>query len=81
MQGGIYLYPPTMDHPEGKLRLLFEAAPLAFICEAAGGKASTGTTRIADLVPTSLHQRVPLYIGSRREVEFVEEIYRNDPPR
>lgn len=81
VQGGIYLYPPTTDHPDGKLRLLFEAAPLGFICEAAGGKASTGTEQIGDLVPTSLHQRVPLFIGSRREVEFVEQTYRDDPPR
>ena len=81
MQGGVYLYPPTSDHPQGKLRLLFEAAPLAFICEAAGGKASTGTERIADIVPDSLHQRVPLFIGSAREVDFIEQIYRDDPPR
>lgn len=74
--GGIFLYPGTKKHPEGKLRLLYEAAPLAFVCEAAGGIATTGVERILDIEPRSLHQRVPLVIGSKREVEFVMAAHR-----
>ena len=70
--GGIYLYPGEVDKPEGKLRLLYEANPLAFIIEQAGGKASTGMSRIMEVEPKKLHQRVPLIIGSRRDVETAE---------
>lgn len=71
IKGGIFLYPA--DHkdpakPKGKLRLLYEAAPLAFIAEQAGGSATTGTERILDIQPKGLHQRVPLVIGNREEV-------------
>lgn len=70
--GGIYLYPGETDKPEGKLRLLYEANPLAFVVEQAGGKASTGTSRIMEVEPKKLHQRVPLIIGSRLDVEQAE---------
>jgi fructose-1,6-bisphosphatase I len=70
--GGIYLYPGEIDKPEGKLRLLYEANPLALVVERAGGKASTGTTRILEVEAKKLHQRVPLIIGSRRDVEQAE---------
>lgn len=70
--GGIYLYPGEMDKPEGKLRLLYEGNPLAFVVEQAGGKASTGMSRILEVEPKKLHQRVPLIIGSRRDVETAE---------
>ena len=70
--GGIYLYPGEIDKPEGKLRLLYEANPLALVVEQAGGKASTGTKRILDIEPTKLHQRVPLIIGSRDDVTEAE---------
>jgi len=70
--GGIYLYPGEVDKPEGKLRLLYEANPMAFVIEQAGGKASTGTSRIMDVEPKKLHQRVPLIIGSRLDVEQAE---------
>lgn len=70
--GGIYLYPGEMDKPEGKLRLLYEGNPLAFVVEQAGGKASTGISRILEVEPKKLHQRVPLLIGSRRDVETAE---------
>jgi fructose-1,6-bisphosphatase I len=70
--GGIYLYPGEKDRPEGKLRLLYEANPLALVVEQAGGKASTGTTRILDVQPTALHQRVPLLIGSPEDVNEAE---------
>ena len=70
--GGIYLYPGEVDKPEGKLRLLYEANPLAFVIEQAGGKASTGMTRILDVEAKKLHQRVPLIIGSPLDVEQAE---------
>jgi fructose-1,6-bisphosphatase I len=70
--GGIYLYPGEIDKPEGKLRLLYEANPLALVVERAGGKASTGMGRILDVEPKKLHQRVPLIIGSRRDVDAAE---------
>jgi fructose-1,6-bisphosphatase I len=71
--GGLYLYPAEVDKPEGKLRLLYEANPLAMVVEQAGGKASTGTMRILDVEPQRLHQRVPLVIGSREDVALAEE--------
>jgi fructose-1,6-bisphosphatase I len=70
--GGIYLYPGEIDKPDGKLRLLYEANPLAFVVEQAGGKASTGTSRIMEVEAKKLHQRVPLIIGSRQDVETAE---------
>ncbi|MCX5724327.1 MAG: class 1 fructose-bisphosphatase [Nitrospirae bacterium] len=66
--GGIYLYPGELDKPEGKLRLLYEANPLAWVVEQAGGRASTGTLRILDVEAKQLHQRVPLIIGSADDV-------------
>jgi fructose-1,6-bisphosphatase I len=69
LKGGIYLYPGTTKAPKGKLRLLYEANPLAYIVEQAGGMATDGAARILDLKPTELHQRCPLYIGSRAMVE------------
>src|SRR5438552_1246357 len=71
LKGGIFLYPG----PKGKLRLLYEAAPLAMVVEQAGGAASTGTERILDLRPTSLHQKVPLIIGSRDDVAEYNQFY------
>ncbi|PPS40689.1 class 1 fructose-bisphosphatase [Chroococcidiopsis sp. TS-821] len=72
VQGGVFLYPGTTKKPEGKIRLLYESAPLAFLIEQAGGRASTGTQEILDVVPEQLHQRTPLIIGSRENVELVE---------
>jgi fructose-1,6-bisphosphatase I len=72
MQGGVFLYPGTIKNPEGKLRLLYETAPLAFLVEQAGGKASDGSQAILDLVPEKLHQRTPLVIGSKEDVKLVE---------
>ncbi len=68
LKGGIYLYPPTAKAPNGKLRLLYECYPLAFLVEQAGGMATDGTMRIMDLPIRLLHQRAPLYIGSREMV-------------
>jgi fructose-1,6-bisphosphatase I len=70
--GGIYLYPGEKEKPGGKLRLLYEANPMALVVEQAGGRASTGTARILDVQPGSLHQRVPLLIGSLKDVEEAE---------
>lgn len=72
LKGGIYLYPATAKNPSGKLRLLYEANALAFIAEQSGAKATDGNTRILDIIPTKLHQRTPLYIGSE---ELVEEAH------
>ncbi len=72
VQGGVFLYPGTIKQPEGKLRLLYESAPLAFLIEQAGGRASTGTEEILDVVPEKLHQRTPLIIGSKDDVALVE---------
>ncbi len=71
-QGGVFLYPGTIKKPEGKLRLLYETSPLAFLIEQAGGRASTGTEEILDVVPTKLHTRTPLIIGSKEDVALVE---------
>jgi fructose-1,6-bisphosphatase I len=67
--GGIFLYPADSENPHGKLRLLYEGAPMAFIMEQAGGTATDGTRRILDIQPTGLHQRVPLVLGSRDDVD------------
>ncbi|MFZ1332803.1 MAG: class 1 fructose-bisphosphatase [Flavobacteriales bacterium] len=69
LKGGLYMYPATAKSPKGKLRLLYEANPLAFIAEQAGGSATDGTSRIMDMKPTELHQRCPLFIGSKGMVE------------
>ncbi len=77
LYGGIFMYPADKKDPakpHGKLRLLCEAAPLAFVCEQAGGAATDGSKRILDLKPEALHQRVPLFIGSKKDVEKVTEI-------
>jgi fructose-1,6-bisphosphatase I len=72
--GGVFLYPADTKSPRGKLRLLYECAPLAFVAEQAGGAASDGARRILDIEPTELHQRTPLVIGSREDVALVERI-------
>jgi fructose-1,6-bisphosphatase I len=78
IKGGIFAYPADTKNKTGKLRLLYEANPFAFIFEAAGGRASTGTDRILDIVPTELHQRVPLVLGSARDVATFEQFMRGE---
>lgn len=78
IKGGIYMYPATTDSPNGKLRLLYECNPLAFIVEQAGGKASDGHRRIMEIEPTSLHQRVPYFAGSEEMVDKVEALIRQE---
>jgi fructose-1,6-bisphosphatase I len=73
LKGGVFLYPPTVKAPKGKLRLLYEANPLAFIAEQAGGMAINGTGRILDLQPTEIHQRTPFIVGSKCEVEALQK--------
>lgn len=72
LKGGIYIYPPTAKDPNGKLRLMYECNALAFLAEQAGGKASDGKNRILDIQPTTLHQRVPFFVGSTKMVERAE---------
>jgi fructose-1,6-bisphosphatase I len=72
IKGGIFMYPSTIDKPKGKLRLLYECNPFAFIVEVAGGKATNGKDRILDVQPTELHQRSALFIGSKNMMEELE---------
>ncbi|MEO6489015.1 MAG: class 1 fructose-bisphosphatase [Ferruginibacter sp.] len=72
IKGGIFMYPGTTDKPKGKLRLLYECNPFAFIVEKAGGKATNGEIRILDIQPTELHQRTPFFIGSKLMMEELE---------
>lgn len=68
LKGGIFIYPPTEKTPNGKLRLMYECNTMAFIAEQAGGMASTGRQRVMEVVPTELHQRVPIFVGSKNMV-------------
>ncbi|MCC8365182.1 MULTISPECIES: class 1 fructose-bisphosphatase [unclassified Xenorhabdus] len=79
LKGGIYIYPSTASHPTGKLRLLYECNPIAFLAEQAGGKASDGTSRILDIKPSELHQRVPLFVGTKSMVEKAESFMAEFP--
>ena len=74
VRGGVYMYPATTSKPDGKLRLLYENAPLAFVVEHAGGAATTGVTPVLDVCPVALHQRTPLFIGSSGDVAEVERL-------
>jgi fructose-1,6-bisphosphatase I len=73
LKGGIYMYPPTAKDKQGKLRLLYECNPMAFLAEQAGGKASTGTGRVMDVKPSHIHQRVPFFVGPKEMVEELEQ--------
>jgi len=77
--GGIFLYPGDAKNPRGKLRLSYEAAPMAFIAEQAGGAATDGTRRIMDIAPSELHQRIPLVIGCAEDVAFVSRMIAETP--
>ena len=79
LKGGVFLYPPTKKNPNGKLRLLYEANPLAFIAEQAGGNAVSGNGRIMDIEPKSIHERTPLIIGSRAEIAEFQQTYEPRP--
>ena len=77
IKGGIYMYPKSSKNSNGKLRLLYECNPMAFLAEQADGKASDGFNRILDIEPTELHQRVPFFCGSKNMVEKAEEFMKN----
>jgi len=74
ISGGIFLYPADTNHPQGKLRLLYEAAPLALLVDQAGGRATDGRRSILDIVPTDLHQHTPLVIGSKDDVAYAARV-------
>jgi fructose-1,6-bisphosphatase I len=76
-RGGIFMYPidAKTRHQGGKLRLMYEANPMALIIEQAGGAATTGQQRILDLQPAKLHQRVPVFLGSKNEIEYVTRLH------
>jgi len=76
LYGGIFMYPATTSDPKGKLRLSYELNPISFIIEAAGGRASTGHQRILDIEPASIHCRAPAFIGSKCDVEEIDEMYK-----
>lgn len=78
LRGGIFFYPAERGKPDGKIRLLYEAGPLAFLIDQAGGYASNGRQSILDITPSNLHQRVPFYIGNRSLVEKAEHFLRQD---
>jgi fructose-1,6-bisphosphatase I len=75
-KGGVFTYPALKDKPQGKLRMLFEAVPMGFIVENAGGRVSDGKEDILEKTPKSLDARTPVYIGSAKEIEMIEEMNR-----
>lgn len=80
IKGGVFMYPSTLSHPQGKLRLMYECNPLAMIVEQAGGRASDGQRRILDIQPQSLHQRTPVFIGNSEMVKAIEHALNNAVP-
>ncbi|MBP9212803.1 MAG: fructose-1,6-bisphosphatase, partial [Bacteroidetes bacterium] len=72
LYGGIFCYPGDSRHPNGKLRLMYEGNPIAFLMEQAGGRAIDGRQRILDVVPTKLHQKTPVFVGSEEDVNILE---------
>ena len=72
LRGGVFIYPPNTEHPQGKLRLLYEANPVAFLAEQAGGPSSDGERSILDVQPVDIHQRTPLVVGGKYEMEAFE---------
>jgi fructose-1,6-bisphosphatase I len=76
LKGGIFLYPPTRQYAQGKLRLMYEANPIALLARAAGGRATDGQQDILDIQPTDLHQRTPLLVGSRTEMDLLMQMLR-----
>jgi fructose-1,6-bisphosphatase I len=78
IKGGIYMYPPTAKDSKGKLRLLYECNPIAFLAEQAGGKASNGINRIMDIKPSHIHERCPFFVGPSAMVEEVEAFIKQE---
>lgn len=80
LKGGLFMYPGTVKKPEGKLRLLYEGYPMAWLTEQAGGKASDGVKPLLDVVPTKLHQRTPLFLGPAAEIEKIQAYLTENVP-
>jgi fructose-1,6-bisphosphatase I len=78
LKGGVFIYPSSRQYPQGKLRLMYECNPLGFIMEQAGGLALNGQTRILDIMPESIHQRTPVYTGSKENVKKVCTFLKED---
>jgi fructose-1,6-bisphosphatase I len=76
INGGIYAYPSTRSNPNGKLRLLYECAPMSMIMEQAGGAGSTGSGRILDVQPTEIHHRTPVFLGSVENVYELDQFFK-----
>lgn len=74
--GGIFMYPATKDAPNGKLRLLYESNPMAYLIEKAGGLATTGKQPILDIVPQKIHERCPVFLGSKDDVQDLIDLYK-----
>jgi len=81
LKGGIFMYPATLKYPQGKLRMMYECNPMAFLVEQAGGRATSGTERVLEMQPTHLHQRAPIFIGSRQMVDQLEAYMAEVPSR
>ncbi len=81
LKGGIFMYPPTAHYPDGKLRLMYEANPIAMLAEQSGGMASNGHGRIVEIVPEALHQRTPLFVGSKHEMQRLHAMARQGTPK
>ena len=79
LRGGVFMYPPTHTHPQGKLRMMYEANPIAYIAEQANGVASNGNTRMLDASPEHIHQRTPLIVGSKTEMAEFERCLKEEP--
>ena len=77
-RGGVFMYPHLSDAPQGKLRLLYELSPMAYLIEQAGGAASDGKRRILDIEPDNFHQRAPVFIGTKEAVELAEKYIREE---
>ncbi len=81
LYGGSFAYPGDSKNKDGKLRLIYECNPMSFIIEQAGGKATTGRQRVLELKPTKLHQKCPIFLGSKDDIEKVEAFYRETPEK
>lgn len=79
LYGGIFLYPASKDAKDGKIRLLYESIPMAYIVEKAGGASSDGQRSILTIQPTCIHQRSPIFLGQKEEIEKIEKLYQEYP--
>lgn len=78
--GGVFLYPASKDAKDGKIRVLYESIPMAYIVEKAGGASSDGQHSLLKLQPTSIHQRAPVFLGYKEEIDKIEQLYQKYPP-